>query len=110
MVNLGFNCCGFCLSPEYMKQMLAITASHWSSKAFLDENPILSLKPDECELFLQYYNLLKSKLIAEPHPNTKKLIDALLVEFMYEFHDALKNTSQFPHLNIIQQKRSSIRL
>ncbi|WP_338159077.1 hypothetical protein [uncultured Phocaeicola sp.] len=110
MVNLGFNCCGFCLSPEYMKQMLAITASHWSSKAFLDENPILSLKPDECELFLQYYNLLKSKLIAEPHPNKKKLIDALLVAFMYEFHDALKNTSQFPHLNIIQQKRSSIRL
>lgn len=90
MVNLGFNCCGFCLSPEYMKQMLAITASHWSSKAFLDENPILSLKPDECELFLQYYNLLKSKLIAEPHPNKKKLIDALLVAFMYEFHDALK--------------------
>ena len=57
---------------------------------FLDENPILSLKPDECELFLQYYNLLKSKLIAEPHPNKKKLIDALLVAFMYEFHDALK--------------------
>lgn len=90
MMSLGFSCCGFCLSPEYMKQMFAITANHWSSKVFLDNNPILSLKPDECELFLQYYNLIKSKLIAEPHPNKKKLIDALLVAFMYEFHDAIK--------------------
>lgn len=90
MVDMYFNCCGFCLSPDYIQQMFVISANNWNVRRFLEDNPILSLDDNECKLFLQYYDLIKSKLESEPHEHLKELTDALLIAFMYEFHDSMK--------------------
>lgn len=83
-----FNVCGFCLSPEYIRQTFVITANNWNAKLFLENNPILSLDNEECELFMQYYNLIKSRLTAKS-THKKQVLDLLLQAFMYEFQDAM---------------------
>lgn len=88
MTGSGFNVCGFCLSPEYIRQTFVIIANNWNAKLFLENNPILSLDDDECELFLQYYNLIKSRLTAKS-THKKQVLDSLLQAFMYEFQDAM---------------------
>lgn len=90
MVNMNFSCCGFCLSPEYIKQIIVISNNNWNAKVFIEENPIIQLDKDENNLFLQYYHLIKSKLESKPHQHQKELIDALLIAFMYEFHDSMQ--------------------
>lgn len=52
-----------------------------------------SLNDEESQLFCQYYNLLNSKLTGTPHRHQKELINALLQAFIYEFQDAMENTS-----------------
>lgn len=95
MMSLDFNCCGFCLSPEYIKQISVISSKNWNFRLFVENNPVLPLDENECKLFLQYYNLIYSKLKAPAHPHQKQLIDALLQAFKYEFHDSVEK-----HINI----------
>lgn len=102
MLNLDFNCCGFCLSPEYIKQISVISSKNWNVRFFMENNPILSLDENECNLFLQYYNLIYSKLKAPAHPHQKQLIDALLQAFKYEFHDSVEK-----HVNIAPPQYNS---
>lgn len=102
MLNLDFNCCGFCLSPEYIKQISVISSKNWNVRFFMENNPILSLDENECNLFLQYCNLIYSKLKAPAHPHQKQLIDALLQAFKYEFHDSVEK-----HINIAPPQYNS---
>lgn len=102
MLNLDFNFCGFCLSPEYMKQIFIISSNNWNARIFIENNPILSLNEYESQLFLQYYNLIRSKLKAPAHPHQKQLIDALLQAFKYEFHDSVEK-----HINIAPPQYNS---
>ncbi|WP_299232444.1 helix-turn-helix domain-containing protein [uncultured Bacteroides sp.] len=88
MTGSEFNVCGFCLSPEYIRQTFVITANNWNAKLFLENNPILSLDNDECELFLQYYSLIKSRLTSKS-THKKQVLDLLLQAFMYEFQDGM---------------------
>lgn len=88
MTGSEFNVCGFCLSPEYIRQTFVITANNWNAKLFLENNPILSLDNDECELFLQYYSLIKSRLTSKS-THKKLVLDLLLQAFMYEFQDGM---------------------
>lgn len=101
MTESEFNVCGFCLSPEYIRQTFVITANNWNAKVFLENNPILSLDDDECELFLQYYSLIKSRLTAKT-VHKKELLDALLQAFMFDFHDSMER-----HVNINPPKYNS---
>ncbi len=91
-----FECCGFCLSPEYAKRVFILSAStsNWCSRLYLDQHPIIPLNEEESQLFCQYYHLLYSKLTGTPHRHQRELINSLLQAFIYEFQDALEKYIQ----------------
>lgn len=89
MVSVDFECCGFCLSPNYANQITLISSGNWNFKMYIEEHPIISLSEEEGTVFYQYYSLLRSKLQSTPHRHQKELIDALLQAFIYDFSDSL---------------------
>lgn len=90
ITNLDFKYCGFCLSPEYVKQISLISSNSWNAILFIENNPIIALDENESSLFLQYYNLIRSKFETESQHHLKQLIDKLLQAFIYEFHDSME--------------------
>lgn len=90
ITNLDFKYCGFCLSPEYVKQISFISSNSWNTILFIENNPIITLDENESSLFLQYYNLIRSKFETESQHHLKQLIDMLLQAFIYEFHDYME--------------------
>lgn len=90
MVSNDFDFKGILMSPDYMKQLSVITAGSWDIKFFLEKRPVLQLTPEESKLFCQYYDLLMSKLKGSPRHHQRQLINALLLAFLYEFHDSLE--------------------
>ncbi len=90
ITNLDFKYCGFCLSPEYVKQISLISSNSWNAILFIENNPIIALDENESSLFLQYYNLIRSKFETESQHHLKHLIDMLLQAFIYEFHDSME--------------------
>lgn len=90
IINLNFKYCGFCLSPEYVKQISLISSNSWNAILFIENNPIIALDENESSLFLQYYNLIRSKFETESQHHLKQLIDMLLQAFIYEFHDSME--------------------
>lgn len=90
ITNLDFKYCGFCLSPEYVKQISLISSNSWNAILFIENNPIIALDENESSLFLQYYNLIRSKFETESQHHLKQLIDMLLQAFIYEFHDSME--------------------
>ena len=90
ITNLDFKYCGFYLSPEYVKQISLISSNSWNAILFIENNPIIALDENESSLFLQYYNLIRSKFETESQHHLKQLIDMLLQAFIYEFHDSME--------------------
>lgn len=90
ITNLDFKYCGFYLSPEYVKQISLISSNSWNAILFIENNPIIALDENESSLFLQYYNLIRSKFETESQHHLKHLIDMLLQAFIYEFHDSME--------------------
>lgn len=90
ITNLDFKYCGFCLSPEYVKQISLISSNSWNAILYIENNPIIALDENESSLFLQYYNLIRSKFETESQHHLKQLIDMLLHAFIYEFHDSME--------------------
>ena len=90
ITNLDFKYCGFFLSPEYVKQISLISSNSWNAILFVENNPIIALDEKESSLFLQYYNLIRSKFETESQHHLKQLIDMLLQAFIYEFHDSME--------------------
>ena len=90
ITNLDFKYCGFCLSPEYVKKISLISSNSWNAILFIENNPIIALDENESSLFLQYYNLIRSKFETESQHHLKQLIDMLLQAFIYEFHDSME--------------------
>lgn len=89
-VSSDFKFKGIIMSPDYMKQLSVITAGNWDIKFFLEQRPVLPLTAEETKLFSQYYELLMSKLTGKPCHHQRQLVNALLLAFMYEFHDSLE--------------------
>ncbi len=89
MISMDFECRTVCLSPEYVRQLMVINSDSWNIRMFLDKNPVLPLTQDEVRTFCWYYDLLKYKLTAKNKKYRKELVDALLLAFLYEFHDTL---------------------
>lgn len=89
MISMDFECRIVCLSPEYVRQLMVINSDSWNIRMFLDKNPVLPLTQDEVRTFCWYYDLLKYKLTAKNKKYRKELVDALLLAFLYEFHDTL---------------------
>lgn len=89
MVSMDFEFRSVSLSLEYIRQLALINGNIWDARLFLEKNPVLPLTPDEVRTFCWYYDMLKSKLATKDKKYRKELVDALLLAFLYEFHDTL---------------------
>lgn len=52
MVSVDFECCGFCLSPDYANQITLISSGNWNFKMYIEEHPIISLSEEEGTVFI----------------------------------------------------------
>lgn len=81
--DIEFRC--ICMSPEYLQQLISFFGEAWNAKLYFDRNPILLLNHEEIISVCLYYDLIRSKLEKPSFQHQKKVIDSLLMAFLYEF-------------------------
>ena len=78
---------GICLSRDYVKQLATMPRNIWDIILHIEESPIVHLQEAEIHIFLQYYNLLKTKLLSKPGINHKEIINSLTQAVICEIQD-----------------------
>lgn len=87
--DIDFRC--ICLSKPYIQQLSLLSNGRtWDIVMFLEKSPVLPLTAEEVKNFCQYYDLIRGKLSGGPKPYQKKVVDALLQAFLYEFGGVLE--------------------
>ena len=94
----NFNAVGFYLSKEFFDELSSMPLGLVNARVYIQEHPLINVNEQAANVFLQYYNLIHSKLsVAHPVKHHKLVTDLLLQAFMYEFHDTLEeNAEQLP--------------
>lgn len=93
---------GICLSRDYVKQLATMPRNIWDIILHIEESPIVHLQEAEMHIFLQYYNLLKAKLLSKPGINHKEIINSLTQAVICEIQDVF-----VPHMETDQLKYTS---
>ena len=88
-VSLDFECRGMALSSKFMEQLGRVADGGWDLGMFLGKNPVLPLSEDERSLFMQYYDLLSSKITRSYCRHQDAVMQALFRAFMLEFFDIM---------------------
>lgn len=88
-VSLDFECRGMALSPKFIEQLGRVADGGWDLGVFLGKNPVLPLSDDDIKLFLQYYDLLRTKVTRSPSRHQDAVMQALFRAFMLEFFDIM---------------------
>lgn len=88
-VSLDFECRGMALSSKFMEQLGRVADGGWDLGMFLGKNPVLPLSEDERNLFMQYYDLLSSKITRSYCRHQDAVMQALFRAFMLEFFDIM---------------------
>ena len=84
---------GFYLTEAFFRELSNIPIGLINARVYISEHPLLSISDRAAEVFVQYYDLIRSKLNTEKPVKHHKLITDLLMEaFFYEFHDMLEGT------------------
>lgn len=95
-----FSTCGFYLTERFFKELSNIPLGLVNARVYISEHPITHLNDHAAQVFVQYYELIRSKLNVKPPVKHHKLITDLLMEaFIYEFHDALEGTIEHHHVH-----------
>ena len=84
---------GFYLTEEFFKELSNIPIGLINAHVYIAEHPLLNICDRAAEVFIQYHDLIRSKLNVDTPMKHHKLITDLLMEaFIYEFHDMLEDT------------------
>ena len=95
LTSIDFKCSCVCISPAYMQRIAPMSQNAWDVKILFEKKPIYTLEPDEVIVFCQYYNLLCSK-IHLPSPVQTKVIDTLMLAFLYDMQYVLNRMLSTP--------------
>lgn len=88
-----FSMRGFYLTEEFFKELSNIPIGLINARVYITEHPLLNISDRAADVFIQYYDLIRSKLNVDAPVKHHKLITDLLMEaFIYEFHDMLEGT------------------
>ena len=87
--SLDFECRGMALSRNFIEQIGSLSDGGWDVGLFLSKNPVVPLSADEVGLFVQYYDLLQSKISRQPCRHQDEVMQALFRAFMLEFFDLM---------------------
>lgn len=93
MTSLDFKSYSICVSTDYIRRILPLADNSWDVKLLFEENPLCSLQPEEARTFCQYFDLLCSK-VQQPSPTQKKVMDALMLAFVYDMQGALNRVAR----------------
>ena len=93
MTSLDFKSYSICVSTDYIRRILPLADNSWDVKLLFEENPLCSLQPEEAWTFCQYFDLLCSK-VQQPSPTQKKVMDALMLAFVYDMQGALNRVAR----------------
>lgn len=97
LLSLDFKGLCICVSKEYLAQLVPILGNSWDIRMFFSQNPKCSLRPEEAAVFCQYFDLLYSKT-QQSSPVQKKVIDTLVLAFIYDMQNVLRRFVQSsPH-------------
>ena len=93
-ISEDFESRGFALSKQFFDELTHIPLGLLNARVYISEHPVMSINEHAAHLFVQYYELIRSKLTApKPTKHHQLVTDLLLEAFMYEFHDALELTT-----------------
>lgn len=92
LMSLDFKGCFIFVSSEYVGHIMSLQNA-WEFKSLFEKNPVHSLLPKEVAIFRQYYDLLCSK-VQDSTPAQKRVIDTLMVAFVYDMQNYLKRFMQ----------------
>lgn len=90
-----FKALGFYLSKEFFEELTSMPLGLVNANVYIQEHPIICINQDARELFVQYHELIQSKLNNEhPTKHHKLVMDLLMQAFMYEFHDTMEKDAE----------------
>ena len=93
LTSLDFKSHTICVSTDYVRRILPLADNSWDLKLLFEKTPLCSLQPEEARTFCQYYELLCAKT-QQPSPTQKKVIDALMLAFVYDMRGALSRVTR----------------
>lgn len=92
-MSVDFSSCGFYLTEHFFKELSNIPLGLVNARVYISEHPTIHVNERAAQVFIQYYELIRSKLEYDGTIKHQKLITDLLLEaFIYEFHDTLEST------------------
>lgn len=77
------------ISTEYAEKTLPLPAQGWNYRLFIEHNALISLLDSETEGFCRYFDLLKAKFSDNTNVFRDKILDALVLAFVYDFGNVL---------------------
>ena len=90
-----FNALGFYLSQEFFEELSSMPLGLLNARAYIQEHPVIHINQEATTLFVQYHELIQSKLTNEqPSKHHRLIMDMLMQAFLYEFHDAIENDAE----------------
>lgn len=90
-----FNAMGFYLSKEFFEELSNMPLGLINARVYIQEHPIIHISQDAMDLFMQYHELIQSKLNNEqPTKHHRLALNLLMQAFMYEFHDAMEKDAE----------------
>lgn len=90
MTSLDFRSRSMLVTAAYVQRILPVPDA-WNLRVLSNETPVRTLQPQEATLFRQYHDLLCSKVRQDP-PAPKKIIDTLMLAFVYDMQYCLSQT------------------
>ena len=98
LMSLDFKGCFMFVSSEYVQRTISLQHA-WVFKELFEKNPVCSLPPKEAAIFLQYYDLLCSK-VQDSTPAQKRVIDTLVLALVYEMENYMNRFVQDKHYSL----------
>ena len=93
LTSLDFQARFIFTSTAYIKRILPLAENTWDIKFLFEKHPLYHMSPQEATTFCQYYDLLCSKAQL-PQPAQKKVIDTLMLAFIYDMSASLTQVIQ----------------
>ncbi|MGI6218459.1 MAG: helix-turn-helix domain-containing protein [Bacteroidaceae bacterium] len=93
LLSLDFKGYFIFTSTAYIQRIMPLSENSWDVKFFFQKSPLYHMTPQEAAVFSQYYDLLCSKARLST-PVQKKVIDTLMLAFIYDMSAALSHYLQ----------------
>lgn len=91
VMSEDFRACGFYMTKEYFEELSDIPLGFINATIYVVDNPLMHLSEKAFNIFMQYYNLIRTKLNEDKNFKHNEMVTNYLFQaFMYEFHDIME--------------------